>query len=178
MTTLAPHPVTGSPLRWARDMALVGGGTSAFVPALVSGLAPSGYPLAAALVGAVTGALLGLAMPTLLDLVRGKVPLPLLLVGSLLLGAAWGGVAGAMAGVPFGAGNAGLGLVAGSIAGAAQFGWWWFPYTFQTVRGGRTWPLLVAAVFTLPVVSALSVWGTMAVVLGGGMAFSEFGPLP
>jgi hypothetical protein len=175
MTTLAPHPVTGSPLRWARDMALVGGGTSAFVPALVSGLAPDGYPISAALAGVVTGALLGLAMPTLLDVVRGKVPLPMLLLCSVGLGAAWGGVAGALAGLPFGAGNAALGLVAGSIAGAAQFGWWWFPYTFQTVRRGRTWPLLVASLFTLPLVSALSVWGTMILVLGGGMAFSEFG---
>lgn len=172
MSALAPHPVTGSPLRWARDMALVGGGTSAFVPALVSGLAPAGYPWVAAAVGLGTGALLGLAMPTLLDLVRGKVPLPVLLLCSVGLGAAWGGVAGALAGVPFGANNAGLGLIAGSIAGAAQFGWWWFPYTFQTVRGGRTWPLLVAAAFALPVVSALSVWGTMAVVFGGGLAFS------
>lgn len=175
MPTLAPHPVTGSPLRWARDMALVGGGTSAFVPALVSGLAPPGYPLAAAAAGVVTGALLGLAMPGLLDRVRGRVPLPALLVSSLLLGGAWGGVAGALAGLPFGVNNVVLGLMAGSIAGAAQFGWWWFPYTFQTVRGGRTWPLLVAAIFTLPLVSALSVWGTMAVVFGSGIAFSGLG---
>ena len=29
VTSLAPHPVTGHPLAWARDLALLGGGSSA-----------------------------------------------------------------------------------------------------------------------------------------------------
>lgn len=167
MSALKPHPVTGAPLRWSRDMGLVGGTTSAFIPVLVRDVVPVGYPLAAALAGAVTGAALGLAMPALLDRVRGRVPFTLLVPGSIALGSIWGGGSGALAGAPFDATHVLLGLIAGSIAGGAQFGWWWFPYTVQTVRGASTWPLLVAAFAALPLVALASVAGTALLVQMG-----------
>ena len=159
-TITKTHSITGCPLLWCRDMALVGGATSATVPALVHEFTPSGYPLMAAVIGVVTGALLGLAMPRLLDRVRGRISLPILVLGSVMLGCFWGGATGALAGAPFGIPYVVLGLVAGGLAGAAQFGWWWFPYTVQTVRGGRTWPMLVAAVLALPFVTVVSIGGT------------------
>lgn len=167
---LAPR-VAGRPLAWARDMAFVGATTSAFAPWAAGNLAPSGYWQVSAVVGLVTGALLGLAMPALIDLVRGRVPLLLLVLGSVLLGAAWGGLTGGLAGLAFGGISAQLGVVAGAAAGGFQLGWFWFPYTFQSVRGGRTWPLLLTSLLTLPVATAAAVYTTLFLA----MPMSMFG---
>jgi hypothetical protein len=157
--------VGGSPAAWSRDLAIVVGATSAFAPAMAAGQLFAGYPISAMCIGAVTGAVLGAAMPALIDLVRGRVPLALVVAASLALGAVWGGLTGMLAGVPFGWDAAALGLAAGGAAGAVQLGGFWFPYTFQSVRGGRTWPVVVGALLVLPVSTAAAVAAAYALIL-------------
>lgn len=161
VTSLAPHPVTGHPLAWARDLALLGGGSSAALSLLLVGMVPVGFAPAVAVTAGLSGAALGLAMPTLLDAARGRVPLWLLAAAAPAVGGLWGGLAGAAAGLVVGGTAPALGAVAGAVAGAGQLGWFWFPYTFQTVRGGRTWPLLALAAVALPVVA----WATVLVTI-------------
>ncbi len=51
------------------------------------------------------------------------------------------------------------------LAGALQFGLLWFPYTFQTVRRGRRWPLVVGAVLVTPVLGWAAVFSFFFLVL-------------
>ena len=90
-TGLLRERVAGRPLAWSRDMALVGGLTSGFAPFAAGSLAPSGYAPTALVLGLLSGALLGLCMPALLEQVRGRVPLAGLLLLSPVAGFAWGG---------------------------------------------------------------------------------------
>ena len=170
-TAISTALITGRPDRWARDLAAVGACTSAVAPALVMGL--SVYTLIAAVVGAVTGAALGASMPALLDRVRGRVPIPALLLAGPALGAVWGGAVGGAASLAlldvtinngFHMTPNGLFLLSvltAAIGGALQFGLFWFPYTFQTVRGGRTWPVVLGACLMTPVVGAATIIATL-----------------
>lgn len=161
MTTLAARR-TGSPLTWGRDLALIGGVSSFVLPSMMVGpLVPAAFPWWAAAAGAGTGLLLGLAAPALLDLVRGRVPLLVLVLLAPLVGAAWGGLSGSLAGAAVGGDSALLGLLAGSTAGAVQLGIWWFPYTFQTVLQRRRWPVVLACVLTTPLLLAPVYLGTL-----------------
>lgn len=171
VATTAPHllarRVAGSPLAWSRDLALVGGVTSTLAPLAAGNMAPAGYWQVAALTGLLTGALLGLAMPALVDAVRGRVPLLLLVLASPLVGLAWGATAGGLAGLPFGEANVLLGTAAGGAAGFIQLGWLWFPYLFQSVRRGRTWPILLTSLLTLPVATLLAIQAGFIVAFSG-----------
>jgi hypothetical protein len=154
--------IPGSPARWARDGALFGTITCVVVPGCLVGIVGLPYVAAAGALGAVTGGLLGLAAPTLLDALRGQLPLALMLSLAPVFGAAWGGAVALVAGLAVDHPMWWLGLVSGGVAGAVQVGLWWFPYTFQSVRRGRTWPVLVGAAFTAPVVA----WGTFIATMG------------
>jgi hypothetical protein len=165
MAAIVATRVTGRPAAWARDMALVGGLTSAILPTMLSGVSPSMFGLYAGIAGAITGALLGAAMPAVLDRARRHVPLWALLMAGPLVGCAWGALAGGLGSLPFSGDTLALALISGGIAGALQFGWWWFPYTFQTVRGGRTWPVMLASFLALPVLAAAVFFGTLAFVM-------------
>jgi len=160
------QPVVGEPRTWSRDLALVGFVTGFAAPAACFGwfVSPAFCVLAAPVGGAI-GALLGRAMPGLLDRVRGRVPIALLLVIlGPVLGALWGGMTGLGAGLAaqawyalvggtpalFGPELPVVGAAYGTAAGAVQLGWFWFPYTFQTVRRGRRWPVLAAAMLLAP----------------------------
>jgi len=159
--------VAGHPLRWSRDLAFVGATTSGFAPLMVTDLAPHGYAAISTLVGLLTGGALGVVMPAALDRVRGRVSLLMLLALAALTGLAWGGLTGALSGLPFGDTNAFLGLCAGGVTGALQFGWLWFPYTFQSVRRCSTWPVIALSVVALPFVSAAGIMATITVALSG-----------
>ena len=161
-TGLLRERVAGRPLAWSRDMALVGGLTSGFAPFAAGSLAPSGYAPTALVLWLVTGALLGLCMPALLEQVRGRVPLAGLLLLSPVAGFAWGALAGGLAGLPFGSSSAILGFFCGGATGAVQLGWFWFPYTFQSVRRGRTWPVVASTLLSLPVATLVGVMTGLA----------------
>ena len=166
MAEVIARRITGRPLEWARDMALVGGITSATLPALLSNVAPTNFAIYAGIAGTLTGALFGALMPAALDRLRNRVPLWALLMAGPVIGCAWGGLAGALASLPFSSDTLRLGVLAGAIAGGLQFGWWWFPYTFQTVRGRRTWPVMLTAAVVLPLIAGAVFFATMALVLG------------
>lgn len=150
--------VTGRPRVWARDMAIFGGVTCVAVPGILHTFAPDLYFVWAGLAGMLTGGVLGLVMPRALEALRGRVPIKVLVTLGFPIGAAWGALVGLLASAPYGFSGSvvALGVVCASLAGAVQFGWWWFPYTFQTVRGRRTWPLTVVAVLATPVLAWLA----------------------
>lgn len=171
MTLLPLSRRTGSPLAWARDLGLIGGVTSYVLPSMMGPIPPAGFAGWAGGLGALGGVLLGLAAPALLDLVRGRVAIRWLVLLAPLVGAAWGGSAGALAGLLTDPGSEILGLLAGGIAGAMQLGVWWFPYTFQTVRGARSWPVVVGALVVSPLLIAPVYAGTLVLLgLSGGLS--------
>ncbi|MFT5679110.1 MAG: hypothetical protein ACI8RZ_000014 [Myxococcota bacterium] len=160
--------VTGRPAHWARDMAIVGGVTASLapLPALALG-ATAAFIGGTAVTGAVTGAALGAVMPGVLERVRGRLPLPVLMVLGPIPGALWGGIVGAVGfalsgvGVPLA-----LCVLCAALAGAVQFGLFWFPYTFQTVRGARRWPVVLGACAVTPMIGLLTVAIVLTTVLG------------
>lgn len=164
MPSMPAPRLTGSSRVWSRDLALIGGTTSFVLPSLMGPIVPSGFAAWAGLAGAVGGLLLGQALPVILDVVRGRVAIRWLLLLAPVVGAAWGSAAGAIAGLATDRGSAVLGLISGGIAGACQLGLWWFPYTFQAVRGGRRWPLVLAALVTSPVLIVPVYMGTLLVL--------------
>ena len=161
--------VTGVPMVWARDFALIGGVTSLVAPLLGMGFGVSAaYVATATAAGAATGGALGAAMPTLLERVRGRVPLWVLALLGPVLGAAWGATVGATADVLSGTGMLQLSLITAGTAGAVQLGLTWFPYTFQTVRGGRRWPVVLGAMFVAPLAAFISIIAAISAATGGG----------
>lgn len=109
------------------------------------------FLIASTVVGGLSGAILGAALRTMLAGRLGRTPIGLLLVGGLFMGFCWGASVG-IAGVAiadlhiFGATETLFmaGLLAG-VAGAAQFGWFWLPYTILTARGRSSIPLILVA---------------------------------
>ncbi|MEZ4235123.1 MAG: hypothetical protein R3F59_02970 [Myxococcota bacterium] len=146
----------GSPVRWAGHGALAGGvlaaGVLAPMVAFVVVQAGLVFPLRlvlvlAALVGAGTGAggLLGLLQPLALERLRGRVSLPVIVVGQVAVGAA---VAAAAVGAtlwvwafPVVAAPAGLAGLAGGLLMLLG----WLPVTMALVLRRAAWPVTVAA---------------------------------
>jgi len=147
-STLAPRH------RWALDFALVGFVSPFFAIQGVdfgAGLFGVSFLITSSLVGAGSGALLGLGLRRTLGGRLGRTPIGALLLLGVLTGFLWGasvGVAGAGA-QPIGLATRAdvlflAGMVAG-IAGAFQFGWFWLPYTILTARGRSSLPLVLLA---------------------------------
>ncbi|MEL6348483.1 MAG: hypothetical protein AAFV53_35580 [Myxococcota bacterium] len=159
--------VTGSPARWARDMAVIGGSASVSMPlmgALLVGL-PIGYVAAAGIAGAVTGGGVGALMPGLLERLRGRIPLAALLVGlGPIIGALWGAAVGVLAAPAVGAHMLPLSVLTAGIGGALQFGLWWFPYTFQTVRKAPVLPVVLMAAVSAPILGVLTVLSVLGLM--------------
>lgn len=166
--------LTGQPRTWARDMAIVGGVTSllAPVPALLLGATVS-FLGVSAVAGCLSGAALGAAMPGLLDRLRGRLPLHCLMLLGPIPGALWGGVVGTV-GFAFSGVTVPLLLcvLAGSLAGAIQFGLFWLPYTVQTVRGAPQWPVVVGACMATPLIGIATIFTVIHVV-----SFAMVGPI-
>lgn len=144
-----PARLTGSPLRWGRDLGVVGAATGLSLAPLDT------FGWTAAVVGLVAGLLLGLEMPEFLESARRRIPLSAIGFRCVLAGAGIGAGAGIVAAhaaghlilVPF--------VVAG-LAGALQLGWLWLPYTILTVLERQTWPLVLMACAAAPVVGWFS----------------------
>lgn len=143
---------TGHPRQWSRDLGLIGGVTSLAAPsmAVVAGLAPIAYAPIAGIIGASTGAAIGMVMPALLDLCRRRIPIPILWVLGVVLGGCWGAVVGLFAAALVTPQLLLVSVFAAMVGGAMQFGGVWFPYAFQTVRRGRTWPVVLSACLASP----------------------------
>lgn len=143
----APY-LAGAPAHWARDFGLIGLFSGAMGPTIL-GVGWS-VMLASGLAGAAAGTLLGAAAPGVLERVRGRVPIPLLLLMGIPVGAVWGAVAGLAAGLALGSlpnlpNMLVLWAMVAGIAGAVQMGAVWFPYTFLRVLQKPTWPVVVLA---------------------------------
>jgi hypothetical protein len=163
----AAEQLFGSSRRWARDASLVGAwtgwsgavlmwlslGASGPVEALtalfsvpLSAWALFATPvfLGAGVAGGIVGALLGMAAPTILDRLRGRVPLPVLAAGLPVLAAAMATgvavVAAALLGIP-----AAPAIACGVATTAVQVAAFWLPYTVASVVGTVRWPVLGVA---------------------------------
>ncbi len=152
--------------KWVKDFALIGGVTGALAPlAVVPGLIGTGYIAAAGVAGVISGAALGGVARRFLQR-SGSTPLPVLLAGGVGMGAIWGGVVGAIAGIftgdPFILWK--MSAVFGAVAGAAQFGWLWLPYVLRQLGRRKTWPLVVASTLLAPALGWLGV--LLFIVLG------------
>jgi len=158
--------LTGSPLRWGRDMAVVGGATGLIGSLAITGLAFPPFAVAAAIVGAGAGLLLGIEMPEFLESARCRLSLITIGFRCVLAGAATGGFVALVA--AHAAGEIFLmPSVVAMVAGGMQLGWLWLPYTILTVLQRPTWPLVLAAVVAAPVVGWLATLlcaGAVAVV--------------
>ncbi|MDG1479789.1 MAG: hypothetical protein P8R54_09365 [Myxococcota bacterium] len=161
--------VTGEPRVWARDMAIVGGVTAFLAPMPALPLATMWFIGATTVTGAVTGAAFGAAMPGALEVLRRRLPLAALLAFGPIPGALWGGIVGALGfGLSGGVAPLAVCVLCAAIAGALQFGLFWFPYTFQTVRGAPRWPVVLGACVLTPLIGVL----TMSAVLFAMFGFS------
>ena len=144
--------LVGRPHQWARDFGVIGLFSGTLAPATLAMVC--GWPVVAAsgFVGGCGGALLGAMAPSMLERVRGRVPLPALLLLGLPIGAVWGASSGFAAGLtyqllsgdtvvlpPF------LWAWVAAMAGAMQLGLVWFPYTFLRVLDKPTWPVVAAS---------------------------------
>jgi len=147
-------------------MAIVGGVTSflAPLPAIVLG-ATAPFIGVSAMTGCLTGAVLGAAMPGILERLRGRIPLAGLMALGPIPGAVWGGVVGAV-GFAFSGVTVPLVLcvLAASLAGAIQFGLFWLPYTVQTVRGGPLWPVVLGACMATPIIGIVTIITVISVM--------------
>jgi hypothetical protein len=156
---MQPQRVTGREGDWARELALIGGTTSLVAPAMAIPLMVSPwFALVAGLVGAVSGAMLGATMPTVLDAMRQRVPPGLLLLGfGPVVGAMWGASVGGIAATLVPGHPLELAVASAAIAGALQLGLCWLPYTMLTVLQKRRWPAIVTAIVGTPVVGLLTI---------------------
>ncbi|HHO53888.1 MAG TPA: hypothetical protein ENK18_24205 [Deltaproteobacteria bacterium] len=162
MSTLVQSPrlplatsLTGSPLRWGRDLAIVGGMTGFAAPAGVYGLSLEPFTLTALTTGLVCGMLLGIEMPAFLESARRRVSLTGIAVRCVAVGAAVGAFIGFVAAQA--AGEIFLApFVLAGIAGALQLGWLWLPYTVLTVLERPTWPVVLGACVVAPLLGPVS----------------------
>lgn len=166
----AGRPVTGDPRAWGRRLAWLGGATALLVvlpfsPVGLLQIAPAGFGLVAAALGAGSGLLIGRATPGTLDRVRGRVPLWALALMAPVVGAVWGGAVGGVAGlVVDGLQEALLGVLAGGSVGAVQVGMSWFPMVFQTVTGRPVWPVVLVSLLFSPVLATIALVCSHAMV--------------
>lgn len=160
-----PARLTGSPVRWGADLAVVGGVTGAAVPAVLVGpLAPAVLP--AALVGLGCGLVLGVLFPEFLETARRRVPLDFIGLRAVGAGAGFGALVGLLTAlivgdIPLGA------FFVGGLVGALQIGWLWLPYTVLTVLERPRWPVVVAACGIAPLLGplAVSLWALVVAAI-------------
>jgi hypothetical protein len=132
-------------LRWMRDWALLGGITCAIVPgvAVWFGLIPHAFPWAAAVLGAASGAVVGLAMCATGALLPERARVALAALWVPVLGG-WGAAVSVAT-----ADLAGMSLAwpmaCGSIAALLQALWCAPAYALLARRGDWRWPLLAGA---------------------------------
>ena len=165
----------GTRLAWIRDLTLVGAASTAAPAMVVLHVFPD-FVKVAAVVGPLTGAVLGIVLRPLLLGPLSRVPFIALIGVGALLGALWGASVGGLAaeGAALLAANGSpsgldippveLGLLCGAVAGAIQLGWFFVPYTLQRARGRPAWPVVVVACALSPAlgIAALQILGRFA----------------
>ncbi|MBX2796921.1 MAG: hypothetical protein KTR31_04605 [Myxococcales bacterium] len=151
-----PQRITGSPLRWGRDLAIVGAVTGFAAPAAVFGVATGPFLMASILAGLGCGLILGAEMPAFLESARRRLSLGEIAVRCVAVGGGLGAFVGLVAAEAAGQIFLGSFAVAG-LAGALQFGWLWLPYTVLTVLERPTWPVVLAACLVAPVLGHAAV---------------------
>lgn len=172
--------IVGTPARWSSQAGLFGlliGGLGTFAltasPSLLGGWWGALLPALAlsvgpAVVGLVGGATIGLFVPSVLDRLRGRVPLPIVAGAAGIPGAAIGAVAGyawwmsllnvfVALEIDLAATCTAIGAAVGLVAALV----WWLPFTVATVLG-RSWPVTVGAGVGLPLALVL---GMAALIL-------------
>ncbi len=157
-SALAP---LGTPTRWARDMALVGGVSGFAAPFAVLGQHTelAIFSPVAGVLGGLTGAALGFVLPRILAGPLAKRRVASLLLGGVLAGGLWGALVGTLASViALGSGFLLVSAVLAGIGGAVQFGWVWLPYMMRSARRQRTWPVLLGACLLAPLLGHIALW--------------------
>ena len=155
MSAGSHRPTLGGAGRWARDLAIAGGGTSLLAVAFIEQSASSltqPFVIAATVLGALVGAVMGLGLRRLL-IAWLYLPLLVWVPISLVLGAIWGGTVGGLAmfideAVRPGSPQLSAVMITGAlgaVAGALQLGWLWLPYAVRAGRGKSTWPVVLVA---------------------------------
>ena len=155
-TAGVPQRITGSPVRWGRDLAIVGAVTGFAAPAAVFGIAPGPFLVASILAGLGCGLILGVEMPAFLDSARKRLSLAQIAVRCIAVGGGIGAFVGLVAAEAAGQIFLASFAVAG-LAGALQFGWLWLPYTVLTVTEKPTWPVVLVACLAAPLLGPAAV---------------------
>jgi hypothetical protein len=137
---------------WGRDWCILGALSGLLAPVGMGLplLAPA-FCLVSAIVGALSGFLLGPMVEAGLRRIRGRFSPPLPLVGALL-GLVWGALVGGAAGLcvnpPGSLDTAELGLVFGGISGATQMAWFLPAYVWGRLRNQCAGVLTLAGLFS------------------------------
>lgn len=162
-----PARVVGSPLLWALKGAQLGATamlTLLAIAAIAVGEVPPLVGVALFTVApTVVGGAFGAVAPAVLERLRGRVPLWLLVPAQGVVGAAGGCLAALGRELLFGwhPPDRSLWLIAGALVGGVTVAIWWLPFTVATVLG-RRWPVTTVA----GVLGPLSVWATVRLLLG------------
>jgi hypothetical protein len=162
-----PTRIVGSSAWWAFKGAQLGataGATVGIYATALQGLASAvayALPLLATVsmlvaAGAAAGGAVGAVAPSVLERLRGRVPLGLIVAAQPVVGAVAGSIAACLfAGMraAFGGPHPPLAAVAlmflGALFGAPTAAVWWLPFTVATVLG-RRWPVTTAAGVVAP----------------------------
>lgn len=171
---MEPTTLVGPTRAWVRDFALVGVVTGALAPYFV--IFDPAFALGAGLVGGLSGAALGAGLCLGMERARRWLPLSAILAGAAVLGAGWGGLAGAAGGVAsFGLvsshhnwGGVGLGAFFGACSGLLQLGWMFLPYLLGSTRR-TTWPVVGLAVLAAPFMGWIGFLALASTLFGGWM---------
>ena len=154
--------------QWARDFAIVGLAVGALAPYGV--IFDPDFSLLSGLAGGASGALVGAWSAWVLERLRGRLPLAMVVPMMALLGGLWGafsGACGGMASLRFGADAVPLGMVMGGATGMLTVGVGFLPYLVLAVRGRTTLPIVALGLLASPLLgwAGLSALGA----LGMGM---------
>lgn len=164
-TRFLANPDVRETLSWARDFGLAGALTGFIAPAsflaFTQGVIWS-FTVGAAAMGALSGAVLGVGLRTLL---RGRlrhVALWRMLLAAPFVGALWGGLAGGTGAVAFSLSGdrfaherlldlVTVGMMFAAPVGAAQLAWLWLAYVYRRFRRLGTWPVVLgSALMSVP----------------------------
>ncbi|MBS2031405.1 MAG: hypothetical protein JST54_26125 [Deltaproteobacteria bacterium] len=150
-----------------RDLTLVGGASGVgapFAAMVMTGIIHESwawsYLTAAGVAGLATGALLGALTPRFISWRLGRAPRAFFIAAGLAVGAVWGGIVGALAGVtvaPVGFMVAFSAVLAAPV-GALQLGWFWLTAAQKRVRRRPVGASLAAAVVAAPALGSIVGW--------------------
>jgi len=146
--------LVGNVSSWARDFAILGAAAGTLAPLTV--IFDPVFALAAGLVGAVSGVVFGGVAGALVDAVRKRVPLSVMIATAAVLGSLWGagvgtfgGAVTAVAGSTMGGEAVVLGFICGATSGMVYVGGLFLPYLIGATWG-RTAPVVLLGMVAAP----------------------------